>query len=478
MGLGLFVYPLSRSSVIVLPESLKARSLLMLSLIFVLSHGLSIFIYESNRERSILLTEAADLAARISGIVDLAFGFAPNVRQGILDAAQTQFIVTSPDIVPLNTFDCLDNDFAGEVKTRIENAFAHHPDYRVEVCVMSFDSPALLVGLGSENTRDLLVNIQFPDGETASFRATLPLPNSLYGEAILLYLIVVTIAAVLLAWFLILRLIEPIHLLGKAAEDIGSNLKVPPLPETGPRELRVTSAAFNVMQSRLQRLMQSQTEMVAAISHDLKSAITRLQLRAEMLADEHERQGMERVVADIQKMVASIVTFVRGGASREPLQKTNLSYLIESVAEDFRDEGKAVKDDVEDGIQLLCQPSELRRAIHNLLENSLIYAGSVEISLTKKDGNVIIAVQDNGPGIPEAHLKNVLRPFFRCEPSRSDSTGGQGLGLAIVNSVAQFHAGSLELKNRSSGGLLAELRLPLKVSPNSQHRAKKIDPLA
>jgi signal transduction histidine kinase len=442
-----------------IPDTLKARSLMLLAIIFVSSHALSLFIYESNRDKSILLTEAADLAQRIGGIVDLAYSFPAEQRTNILNAAQTQFISTFPDIVPLDNSACQHSVFSAEVEKRIDAAFAHHPDYRVEVCVRGEEGLRDFFNIATRHALDMLVNIQFPDGETTSFHAALPRANSLFGEAILIYLALVTLSALLLAWHLIARLIEPINQLGTAATDIGSNLDATPLPENGPRELRAASKAFNSMQSRLKQLVNGQTEIFAAISHDLKSALTRLQLRAEMLENENERQGMERVVNDMRQMVVSIIEFIRVGNSSEPRRNLNLSYLVEDIAEDLIEEGKAVQHVVEPDITYLCQATQLRRAIVNLIENALKYANNATIELHKNEEAITISVCDNGPGIPEEHLENVLRPFFRVEPSRNDATGGQGLGLSITHGIVQAHGGELVLRNRVEGGLCAEMRL-------------------
>lgn len=474
MGFRLCIYAHCRNRVIksLLPDTLKIRSLLLLAVIFVLSHILSLHIYASNLDDSILLTEARDLAERIGGIVDLAFTFPAEQRTSILGAAQTQFITLFPDIVPLDDIACQKNTFAHAVQERIITAFAHHPDYIIDVCLRDFDNLSSMLALNPNNALDMLVNIQFPDGETASFRALLPRAESLFVEATLIYLTLVTLATLILAWALISKLIEPISHLSNAALDIGTNLDSSPLPEKGPKEIRLSAQAFNKMQARLQRVVKGQTEMFAAVSHDLKSALTRLQLRAEMLNDDTEREGMERVVNDMRQMVTSIIDFIRGGNSVEAKRQVNLSYLIQVVANDFRDEGKDISDHVSDNVSLLCQASEIRRVIQNLLNNAVTYAGHANIELVQTSNTVVMSITDNGPGIPEQLLSEVIRPFVRVEPSRSNATGGQGLGLAIVNNIVQAHGGEMHLSNRAEGGLKVVIELPTaraKNAPTGSH---------
>ena len=440
-----------------LPDTLKARSMLLFSGMFVLSHLLSLWLFEQHRNERVLLAEAADLAQRISGIVELAYGFPADERSKILSAAQTGFLAAYDDLQNTSERSCLQNAFAAEVTQRIGRAFSPHPDYHTHVCLRDA-GPA---GAGSwRDDIDILVNIRFPDGETAAFRARLPEAGSLLSEPIALYLGLVMVLSLLLAWLLIRRLIRPLEQFGEAASRLGRNLDAAPLVEQGPGELVQAAKALNTMQAHLQRLLKSQAEMVAAISHDLKSALTRLQLRTELLSNDREREGLERVVADMRSMVAAIIDFVRGNASGEAPRRTQLDDLVGSLCDDLAEEGLPVSFISRAAGTVDCRPVALRRALQNLIDNALRYGGQASVTLSRDDLFFYLDVEDQGPGIPKAMLAAVLRPFVRVDASRSERSGGLGLGLAIALGIVQAHGGSLTLSNRRGGGLRAQIRLP------------------
>lgn len=443
------------------PNTLKHQSLLLLVVLLISSHLLSLLIYERHREESVLLTEAADLAQRIISIIELANTFPDDDRARILQTAQTQFLTAYPEVIPLDFVACQQSAFANEMLKYFEEAFAQRR-YRVEVCARSvatlkpfFHTPP------NSHALDLLINLQFPDQGNASFHALLPHATSLFKDKVLLYLALVGLVSLIFGGLMISRLTSPIRTLGNAATTIGRNLEAKPLPEHGPQEVRLAATAFNTMQQRLQRTLQDQKDMLAAISHDLKSGLTRLQLRAEMLSDETERQGMEAVVKDMRQMVSSIIDFVRLGSHAGARQKTNLSYLLDNLVHSLREEGRQISAEIQDDLSFLCNASELQRAVQNLLDNAIKYAGSATLTLTGNARELRICVCDSGPGIPPERLDDVLKPFVTVDPSRSAATGGQGLGLAIASNIAHSHGGKLTLENRSSGGLCATLVFPL-----------------
>ncbi|GAB3373959.1 ATP-binding protein [Spongiibacter taiwanensis] len=443
------------------PGTLKAQSLLLLVALLISSHLLTLFIYERHREESVLLTEAADLAQRIIGVIELANTFADDERIRILQTAQTQFLTAYPEVVPLDYVACQKSAFADEMLKHFKKAFSQR-QYQIDVCARSvatlkpfFHTPS------NSNALDLLINLQFADQGNASFHALLPHATSLLQDRVLLYLGLVSLISLIFGGLMISRLTSPIRTLGNAATTIGQDLKATPLPEHGPEEIRLAAAAFNTMQHRLQRTLQDQKDMLAAISHDLKSGLTRLQLRAEMLSDEVERQGMEAVVMDMKKMVSSIIDLVRLGNNTGPRQKTNLSYLLDNLVHALCEEGRQISAEIQGDLSFLCNASELQRAVQNLLDNAIKYAGSATLTLSGSGRELRICVCDTGPGIPAERLEDVLKPFVTVDPSRSAATGGQGLGLAIASNIARSHGGNLTLENRSSGGLCATLIFPL-----------------
>ena len=442
--------------------TLKAQALLVLSAIFIVSHVVSLIIYEFNRHHTVILTEATDLADRIIGIVELAERFPQEDRNSILAAAQTQFLSMYPEIETTARGDCEENEFSTRITDRFNGWFDGYPGLDASVCVRDMNNARSSGPPSSASGFDALVYIDFPDGEVAIFQATLPDAPSLFGDVVLAYIILVGVLGLVVGGLLISRVLVPLGTLAQAADDIGVNIDAEALPENGPSEVARASRAFNRMQNRLRRLVRGQTEMIAAISHDLRSAATRLQLRADLLEDEREREGMLRVVTDIRFMIESVLDFVRGVEPNETPRLTDLSALLESLVEDLIEEGFRVQlQAVNQSVFSTCRPRALRRCFQNIIDNAVKYGDAARISCVVEGNHLHVRIDDNGPGVDEAELENILRPFYRLEYSRNRDNGGVGLGLAIAHNIVQIHGGRLTIANLAQGGLRVEVSIPL-----------------
>ena len=442
--------------------SLKARAMLILCAVFMLFQAATLWLYEQNRERNILLTEATDMADRIVGIVNLANSFPQPDREEILAAAETQFLATFPSVVSIDQAACQENEFSQLMSERINLSFRDIPGLDAQLCVRSLALPQF--ALKELHTRgfDVLIFVNFPDSEEIIFHAVLPEGGSLLTDRMLPYFLLVALLTLLLAWFLNNKATAPLERLAKAADTIGVNLDSPPMDEKGPPEVARAAHAFNRMQNRLSRLVHGQTEMLAAISHDLRSAATRLQLRAEMLSNDQERNGLMRVVSDMKQMIESVLAYVRGYESNEPVRMINITALIESLCDDLRDEGFQISDESCCGpVSMLCRASVLRRGLQNVIDNAIKYTGSAHLELKCEDEYFVVSITDSGPGIPEDQIQAVVQPFYRLEQSRNPGTGGVGLGLSITQNIITSMGGMLTLSNRKTGGLQVDIRLPL-----------------
>jgi signal transduction histidine kinase len=252
---------------------------------------------------------------------------------------------------------------------------------------------------------------------------------------------------------------RPLSDLAAAAEKIGTNVDSPPLDEAGTVEVRDAARAFNRMQTRIATYLRDRTRMLAAISHDLKTPITRLRLRSELLADEALREKFVRDLQEMETMVGRALEFAKGQDVREPPQPINVVALVESLQDDYREGGARV--DVEGTARsYVGRPLAIKQCLRNLVDNAVKYGGHARIILADTDTMLTIRVRDSGPGIPVESLERVFDPFFRLEESRNRDTGGTGLGLSIARNVAETHAGTLVLRNAEGGGLEAILTLP------------------
>jgi protein-histidine pros-kinase len=264
----------------------------------------------------------------------------------------------------------------------------------------------------------------------------------------------------LTAWIAARWLSRPINHLAKAASELGKSLESVPLDETrGPSEIRQASAVFNQMQARLKQQMAERNRFLAAVSHDLRTPITRLKLRAEKIGAQDLQENIRADLNEMTAMIDATLDYLRGDGKPEEPCLLDVAALVYSLAEDVGERGEVV---TVSGVAqpIMAQPMALQRCLNNLVENALRYGGRADIRLDDTGEQLIIAIHDTGAGIPEDQLEAVFAPFYRLDQSRSRHTGGVGLGLSIARDIAQKLGGSLVLKNAEEGGLVATLRLP------------------
>jgi len=277
----------------------------------------------------------------------------------------------------------------------------------------------------------------------------------------LLRIYVLRIAAVLLlAWLAVRLVMQPLARLAQAADRLGENIFSAPLATDGPTEVRKASTAFNAMQRRLIDNIAERTRFLAAVSHDLRSPITRLKLRAEMLPDEAQRDKFRRDLDEMDALVAATLTMVQDSGLHEQRQNVDIDSLLASLASDFAETGATVTIEGH-AAPLPAYPRSLKRCLQNLVDNAIRYGHVAHISVTQDSGQLTISVTDEGPGIPADLLERALEPFYRVDPSRNAGAKGFGLGLSIAQTVAQAHHGTLTLQNGAHSGLVASLTLPI-----------------
>jgi signal transduction histidine kinase len=268
------------------------------------------------------------------------------------------------------------------------------------------------------------------------------------------------LGAVPLSLIVARRLTAPIRRFSDAAERLGLDITASPLRETGPAELRTAAAAINSMQRRIKRFVDDRTEMLAAISHDLRTPISRLRLRSESLPEGGERQRMVGDLMLMDQMIAATIDFARDANSAEARCRIDLVSLVETACESLADLGKAVTYEGPRFLEFTCQPLAMGRAVRNILENAVEYGGRTVASIADHPDRVEIGVADSGPGIPVADQERVFEPFTRLDRARSTEHPGSGLGLSIARNVIRAHGGDIALQNRATGGLLVTMRLP------------------
>jgi signal transduction histidine kinase len=274
------------------------------------------------------------------------------------------------------------------------------------------------------------------------------------GSAFILGLGVIAAAALVLR-----NLSRPLRALAEAADKVGQDAHVR-IGESGAGDLKLVAKAFNAMQDRIAGLLRARTEALAAVGHDLRTPLARLRLRASFVGDPEAREALEADVDEMTAMLDSLLAYLGGQEDPEPPRRTDLAAVAMTVVDNAVDMGRPATYAGPDHAPVQARPVSLKRAVSNIVENALHYGGQATLTLTHEGSTAVLAVEDAGPGIPEAELAEVLQPFHRLDSARARNTAGLGLGLTIVQQILQREGGTLVLKNRLQGGLRVELRLP------------------
>jgi signal transduction histidine kinase len=283
--------------------------------------------------------------------------------------------------------------------------------------------------------------------------------NSWQGHVVITLLISI-LAVTPLAWWFARRLAAPIAAFATAADRLGRDPRAPPLELAGSSEVVAAAEAFNRMQERLRRYVEDRTAMVGAIAHDLRTPLTRLRFRIEAAPDDI-RAKLAADIDQMDAMISATLGFVRDATRAGPREKLELSSLVESVLDEAAETGADAVALPSERLVVEGDPLALRRLIANLVGNALKYGLRARGRVFAENGDAVIEIEDDGPGIPVEEAERVFEPFYRGEPSRSRETGGAGLGLAVVRSIARAHGGDVVLISRSAGGLTARVTLPL-----------------
>ena len=287
--------------------------------------------------------------------------------------------------------------------------------------------------------------------------------DRLYSESAFVFLIWMFFASLILlflAYFFMKGQMRPLKRLAIIAETFGRGLDAPELKGSGSLEIRQTTNAFNLMQNRIKRFLKQRTEMLAGVSHDLRTPLTRMKLQLSLMKDDNAKKELEHDINEMTAMLNSYVSFVRGETA-EKIEETNINELIEIICQSNSSDDFTIKYNFEKNIKILCRPIQIKRALQNIYDNAKRYADKIEIDLGVKNNEVYIAISDNGPGIPEKNYEDVFKPFFTLDPSRNKLKGESGLGLTIARDIIRSHGGDIKISKSNLGGMKILIDLPL-----------------
>ncbi|HFL7937530.1 TPA: sensor histidine kinase [Pseudomonas putida] len=301
-------------------------------------------------------------------------------------------------------------------------------------------------------------HLNLADGAPLTIDVTpAPVPVARWLPVVLLIQLAVLM---LCTWLAVHLAIGPLTRLAQAVDNLDPDHPGVQLDESGPREVRYAAVAFNALQARIAAHLKERMQLLAAISHDLQTPITRMKLRVEVMDEGVEKDKFGSDLDEMEHLVREGVAYARSmDSSTEATCRVNLDAFLDSLVFDYQDSGAQVERHGSSGALLETRPHALRRVLVNLVDNALKFAGAAELQVSREGSTTIIRVLDNGPGIPGDELDDVLKPFYRVEGSRNRSTGGTGLGLAIAHQLIQAMGGRLTLSNREQGGLCAQIEL-------------------
>ncbi len=463
-----------------LPNSLFGRLVVVMLGGLLLAQLASVYINLTERNQLLYQAGGMRLAQKISDISKLLDSLPGSERQRVVAVFNAPPLVVSLGRAALGQTRTGENDFQVSMFTSLLR-YDLGDETPVNVAQLertpeSFGSaarpgppgmrmkPGQMAGRGLRDAPPggtfFTVQTMLRDGTWVTFDSHLSPQASAVPLRVGLTLLILLGTVILLSLIAVRWATGPLSALATAAEKLGEDINRPPLAETGPLEVRRAAKAFNTMQLKLSRFISERTRMLTAMSHDLKTPITRLRLRAALLDDEALRAKLEKDIQEMETMVLQTLDFMRNTNAAEPLQPVDMMALLESLKADYADSGNTVEIKGSAGPALTGRPLGLRRCLTNLLDNAIRYGHRATITLEDGTDVLTVRIRDAGPGLPENQLEQVFEPFFRGEASRSRDTGGTGLGLGIARNIARAHGGDLVLKNHSHGGLEAILLLP------------------
>jgi len=457
-----------------LPSSLFGRLVLVLLTGLLLAQLLSIIILFKDRHRQMSQIQEKQLTWRMAETVQMLDSLPHQKREPLLAVLNTLrlrvFLSSKP------SFDCLPETTYSPVFASIVRVLHNRLGNARSLCLVESNAPPThtlitRLGLQSRLHPPFFAKIQLQDGYWVNFEHFHPTHEDIATPwRLMITLAVLLITVLSLSLWAVRWLTRPLAILADAAEHLGRDIHNPPLSENGPTEVRRAAHAFNLMQTRLTRYLEDRAHILTAVSHDLKTPITRLRLRVEQLEEQKLRDSFLRDLDDMQSMTAATLDFMRGMENLEQIQLLDIRALLESLQADYEEMGLPTT--IDEGYTPPPYPAHLqslKRCFVNLIDNAHKYGQQVTITLQKHADQLLIIVTDEGQGIPEAALETVFEPFYRLEMSRNRATGGTGLGLSIARNIARAHGGDVVLRNRAGGGLEAIISLPYIENTNSDN---------
>lgn len=433
------------------PDTLAGRTILILIVGLGLFHLWSIWIYRIGTENLLGASHDRGLAERLVASMHALETLPPEEREKTAHALSAGDLEIHWSRVSLVAEPAATGGEVTLLRQRLRQLAPELPDDRLRFGYA--DDVA-------QHRHLLLAAMQMQDGSWVTFGVNAFTAAARGEHDVLGSLTAMALGILVVSVLLVRSITAPLRALAGAADRIGTDIAAEGAPETGPREIRQVAHAFNTMQARISRLIVDRTQTLAAISHDLKTPLTRLRLRAAFIGDAEARRMVEADLDEMQRMIEAALVFLRGEATHEERRTIDLVSILRTICDQANDAGHDVALSGALRAPLLCRPLAIKRAFSNLVANAIKYGTRVHVTIADSQDQLIVTIDDDGPGIPESEHETVFEPFYRCEGSRNRETGGTGLGLTIARTAVRAHGGDITLARADTGGLRVCVMLP------------------
>jgi signal transduction histidine kinase len=448
-------------------RTLSGQFVIVVASAVILSNFLVFVLFETSREGEIRGLRGDALVAGVGSTFNLIESVSPTQRDQVIRLASSPFrLYWLSDTSPLIDHQMTEEEFrmAHSLSQIQENS--HLGRIEIQIFADGRKAPLPARQPSSRIPEDRNTNTVWLFAQATSsgqwIVARLSDPSS-GGPARFPDLVLAAIAAMILtcaaaAW-IAGRVSRPLSELAAAAGDVARGGSTPRLNARGPSDVSAAAEAFNAMSDRVTRTLESHRQLLSAVGHDLRTPLAAMRITAEFVGEGDIRERLTRNLDELQSLTETVLAAARSQPG-EKMRRVDLAALTETVCEDLAEMDMPVDCDISGTAPCMCRTHEIRRALRNLIENAVRYGGGAQVSLRSDPNFYQIWIEDNGPGIPEARMEEVFEPFVRLEESRSNETGGSGLGLTLARTIAREHGGDVILQNREEGGLSAILTLP------------------
>ena len=425
-----------------IPSSLLGRSIIIIFVPIIILVILTAFVFYQTSWNIISKRLTQSVVADINVIVKL---FDQDLKLNAIQIAKDDFKMDI-DIIPKKNLDPFSFQVESGILSKRLNQALEELDKPFFYDVSNIDKGAKIAVLLDNNF--LIINVN---------------KDRLYSESAFVFLLWMIFASLILlffSYFFMSKQIRPLKRLSIIAETFGRGLDAPELKSTGASEIKQTAIAFNQMRTRIRRFLKQRTDMLAGVSHDLRTPLTRMKLQVSLLKDEKAKKEFELDIKEMTAMLDSYVSFVRSEAP-EPIEHISINEILNDNIKKIDNENLKIEFKQLNVVETSGRPLQLKRAFQNILDNSKRYSNKILIEISKDDEGCLINIDDNGPGIPDKNYEDVFKPFFTLDPSRNKLKGESGLGLSITRDIIRSHGGDIKLEKSKLGGLRSKILLPV-----------------